>query len=100
DDLDTADLDHAIPVGKIQPRGLGIDDDFPQHPAASLSAPRSRLCPLRPLGLSRGSGGAGWTTLQTKLTDKAYRQRLQAKPYPIAQGFRPTSARRRSRGDL
>jgi hypothetical protein len=35
--LDAADLDHSVAAGRIEPRGLGVEDDFPHR---ILIAPR------------------------------------------------------------
>src|SRR5262249_8941639 len=75
--------------------------NIPQRPSVPLGLVCVRCVPWASRAAQAAQGGRLYRqNLQTKLTDKAYRQRLQAKPYPIAQGFRPTSARRRSRGDL
>jgi hypothetical protein len=29
--LDATDLDHAVAAGRIEPRGFGIEDDFPHR---------------------------------------------------------------------
>ena len=38
EDLDTTDLDHAVARGRVQSRGLGIEDDFPHAGKLSLVA--------------------------------------------------------------
>ena len=36
EDLDAADLDHPVAAGRVEPGGLGVEDDFPHERNLSL----------------------------------------------------------------
>ena len=50
EDLDAADLDHAVAAGRVEPGGFGIEDDFPHganYPPARESEASENVAHLR-----------------------------------------------------